>query len=32
MDNFDIPKEVDTKPKSLYTDRDSKYNKNRGGI
>ena len=32
MDSLDIPKEVETKPKSLYTDRDSKYNKKRRGI
>ena len=29
MDILDIPKEVETKPKSLTTDTDSKYNKNR---
>ena len=32
MDSLDILKEVETKPKSLYTDRDSKYNKKRRGI
>ena len=32
MDSLDIPKEVETKPKGLYTDRDSKCKKNRRGI
>ena len=32
MDCVDIPKEVETKPKSLYTDRDSEYNKKRRGV
>ena len=32
MDSHDIPNKVETKPKSLYTDRDSKYNKKRRGI
>ena len=32
MDSLDILKEVETKPKSLYTDRDSEYNKKRRGV
>ena len=32
MDSLDIPKEVETKPQSITTDTDSKYNKNRRGI
>ena len=32
MDTLDIFKEVETKPKSLYTDRDSEYNKKRRGV
>ena len=27
MDSLDIPKEVETKPQSITTDTDSKYNK-----
>ena len=32
MDSLDILKEVETKPQSLNTDRDSEYNKKRRGV
>ncbi len=32
MDSLDIPKEVETKPQSITTDRYSKYNKKKRGV